>query len=210
MRHIRTFLLGVSVLVGAATIAGASTLTLNFSGNLDLTASGGAAVNPFSGFFTWDPDAIAFEEDPPTFAIYPIEAYQLILNGVDRTGSHGGGLFVVNDGDLFGTGNNVDALMLFAVLESDPVIGDTAFIAALSAPDAWDTTSLPTDYSFLPLLPDRFSGMSLEVPNEGDENDILLGRGSLAVSVPEPASLSVTALGFASILACARRSRQRS
>jgi hypothetical protein len=207
MTLIRIFLLGIAILVATAS-AQASSLTLNVSGNVDLTTSGGAAVNSFSGFFTWDPAALPFETEPDA-KIYPLEAYQFILNGVDKTGA-GSAVFVADDADPFGTGN-VDALGFFVVLEQDAVIGDTLFIGVLSGPtDSWNTTSLPTDYSFLSLLPTRFSAMSLEVPNEGDANDIRLGTGSLAVSpVPEPASVTVTALGLATIIACARRSRQR-
>jgi hypothetical protein len=207
MTLIRIFLLGIAILVATAS-AQASSLTLNVSGNVDLTTSGGAAINSFSGFFTWDPAALPFETEPDA-KIYPLEAYQFILNGVDKTGA-GCAVFVADDADPFGTGN-VDALGFFVVLEQDAVIGDTLFIGVLSGPtDSWNTTSLPTDYSFLSLLPTRFSAMSLEVPNEGDANDIRLGTGSLAVSpVPEPASVTVTALGLATIIACARRSRQR-
>jgi hypothetical protein len=207
MTLIRIFLLGIAILVATAS-AQASSLTLNVSGNVDLTTSGGAAVNSFSGFFTWDPAALPFETEPDA-KIYPLEAYQFILNGVDKTGA-GSAVFVADDADPFGTGN-VDALGFFVVLEQDAVIGDTLFIGVLSGPtDSWNTTSLATDYRFLSLLPTRFSAMSLEVPNEGDANDIRLGTGSLAVSpVPEPASVTVTALGLATIIACARRSRQR-
>lgn len=207
---IRLLLLSVSVLVGVAAAAQASPLTLNFSGSLDLSGSGGAADNPFSGFFTWDPAKAPAESDPPNLAIYEVEAYQLILNGVEIDTALGGGLFVVNDGDFFGTGN-IDALVFLATIEKDAIVGDKLFIAALSGPTStWDTLSLPTDYSFLSQLTTRVSALSLEVPNEGDENDILLGRGSLAVTaVPEPVTLTLTALGLAGAAARARRGRQR-
>ena len=210
---IRLLLLSASVLVGVAAAAQASPLTLNFSGSLDLTLSGGSADNPFSGFFTWDPATVPAQSFPPNLAIYPLEAHQLILNGIEIDQSLGAGLFVFNDVDAFGTGN-VDALMFFAPIKEEPGVGTTAFIGALSGPTtAWNTLALPTDYGFLSLLTTRFSGLSLEVPggeDGGDANDIRLGGGSFAVTpVPEPATLTLSALGLAGAVARARRRRQR-
>ena len=207
---IRLLLLSVSVLVGVAAAAQAAPLTLNFSGSIDLSGSGGAADNPFSGFFTWDPAKAPFDSDPPFLSMYEVEAYQLIFNGVEVDTSLGGGLFVVNDADFFGTGD-IDAFLFLATIETDAILGDKLFIAALSGPTStWDTLSLPSDYSFLSQLTTRGSGLSLEVPHEGDENDIELGRGSLEVTrVPEPATLTLAALGLAGVMARARRGRRR-
>lgn len=114
----------------------------------------------------------------------------------------------------FGTGTPVDAFLFLAFLESTAG-GDKLLIQALSGPiSAWDTVALPTDYSFLSLLPTHFSVVSLEVPGEGDENDQVLGTGSFTMSVPttpvpEPASLTLTALGLAGAVARARRRRAR-
>jgi len=209
---VRLLLLSVSVLVGMAPAAQAAPLTLNFSGSLDLSGSGGAAANPFSGFFTWDTDRAPSQTELPSLAIYQVEAYQLIINGVAVDQSLGSGLFVVDDGDFFGTGN-VDAFVFLATIARDAVAGDTLFIGALSGPTStWNTLSLPQNYSVLSQMTGT-SALSLEVPHEGDENDILLGRGSYAASpsrsVPEPATLTLTALGLVGLVAQARRVRQR-
>jgi hypothetical protein len=212
MAWMRILLLGVSVLVGAAASAEANPLTLHFSGSVDLSGSGGAADTPFSGFFTWETTKTPFDTEPPNAAFYALEAYQLILDGVDKTiGAGGAALTVGNDVDLLATAATADVLVLFAAIEQNAVTGDTLLIGILSGPSTvWNTLSLPTDYSFLSLLPDRFSLVSLEVPGGGDENDVLLGTGSFAVTaVPEPAGLTLTALALAGGVARARRGHQR-
>jgi hypothetical protein len=175
---------------------------------VDLSGSGGAADNPFSGFFTWDPTATPFETDPDA-AIYAVEAYELIFNGIDKTAPGGGAVFVVNDTDAFGV-STVDGLGFGAGLESDPIAGDTLLLGFLLGPSStWNTLSLPADYSFLSSLTTRLSLVSLEVPGEGDANDIRLGEGSFAVTqAPEPATLTLTALGLAGVVVRARRRRQ--
>jgi hypothetical protein len=210
---VRILLMSASVLVGVAATAQASPLTMNFSGSVDLSVSGGAAVNPFSGFFTWDTTKTPSQIDP-NVAQYNIEAYQLIFNGVDKTlfGPGNAGIFVFNDTDPFGFGTNVDGLLFASVVEKNAVTGDKLLGLAFTGPtSAFNTLSLPTDYSFLSLLPTRFSFLSLEVPGEGDANDRLLGTGGsfAATPTPEPATLTLTALGLAGVVARARGRRQR-
>jgi hypothetical protein len=205
---IKILLLSISVLTGVAAAAQASTLTLSYSGNVDLSSSGGAASNPFSGFITWDPNRLPSEVDA-TSAEYDVEAYQFIFNGIPRT--LGAGIFVINNGDPFQSGANVDAFVFGAVIAHNAMTGDDLIlIGALSGPPTtWNTLSLPTDYSFLSQMTARFSLVSLEVAGGDDDNDIIKGRGTLAVTpVPEPATLTLTALGLAGVRARARRGRQ--
>ncbi len=208
--------LAVSVLIGAAATAQASTLTVFFSGSIDLTGMGGDADNPYSGFFTWDPAKLPFQTESNA-KLYAVESYQLILNGTDETlGLPGGaGLVVGNDGELDGGPGNKDALLFLAGLDTNVTIngvtGDTLFILGFVGDSSfWNTLSLPTDYSFL-SMPNRFSGVSLEVTGEGE--DVGVGEGGSFVAtpapVPEPASVTVTALGLAGVIAFARGRQRR-
>lgn len=214
---VRILLLTASVLVGVAAAAQASPLTFNFSGSLDLSGSGGAAVNPFSGSFTWDTaKAPVPGGGDANSELYEFEAIQLIFNGVARTlGPGSAGVYVFNDADPFLTGTTVDGLLFLAGLDTNVTIGgitgDTVLVLSLSGPSTtWTTLTLPTDYSFLSSLTNGLSAVSLEVPFGGDENDIILGTGSFAVTpVPEPSTLALTAIGLAGVVARARRGRQR-
>jgi hypothetical protein len=201
--------LAVSVLVGAATTAQAATLTVFFSGNIDLTGMGGAANNTYSGFFTWDPARLPFETHPFT-NLYPVESYQFLLNGVDRTigpGGTGAGLVVNNDGDLNGNPGPYDALAFLAGMSPDPNVHDLFILGFLTTDlSFWDTLNLPTDYNFL-SMPTRLSLVS----NESDEDEQVGDGGPFQASptpVPEPATLTLTALGLAGVIA-RRRGRQR-
>jgi hypothetical protein len=215
---IRLFLLSLSIVVGVAAAAQAATLTVFFSGSLDLSGMGGSSNSSYSGSFTWDPAKTPLDTDPNN-AFYAVESYQLTLNGVDETlGPGGAALVVFNDANLDGGPGDNDALAFLAGLDTNVTIngvtGDTVFVLAfLGDKSVWNTLSLPSDYSFLSLLPTRFSAVSLEVTGEGE--DVGVGEGGsfaatpAATAVPEPATLTLTALGLAGVVQRARRRQRR-
>jgi len=180
--------------VGVAANAQAALLTVLFSGNIDLSGAGGPPISTYSGFFTWDPAKTPAQPHPPTDNLYFVESYQLILNGVDRTLGPGfGGLVVGNDSDLNDDPGDYDALLFLAGLDNDVTIngvtGDTIFaLGFVGDKSVWNTLSLPTDYSFLSLLPTRFSLVSLEVKGPGEDVQVGEGGAFAATPVPEPAT----------------------
>jgi len=206
-----------SVLIGTAATSQAATLTIVFSGNVNLALMGGPVNSTYSGFFTWDPATAPSQvESHATF--YAPVSYQLILNGVDRTLPPGSSALVVgNDGSLNGGPGDNDALLFLAGLDNDVTIdgvfGDTLFVLGfVGDKTVWNSESLPTDYSFLSLLSTRFSAVSLEVTGEGD--DVMVGEGrdfvaTPGAAVPEPATLTLTAPGLAAVVTRTRRRRQQ-
>jgi hypothetical protein len=162
---------------------------------------------PFSGFITWDPNQPVQPDGE-----YNALTYQFTFGGVNKT--LGAGLFVLNNETV--EGNPADGLVLGALVQENLTInnqtGDALLVMALLGPtNTWDTTALPTDYSFLSKLTPQFALISFELPN-GDDEDPVLARGTFAVTavtaVPEPATLTLTALGLTGFVR-ARRLRQR-
>lgn len=119
----------------------------------------------------------------------------MIFGGGDKTlGPGNSGAFVVNDGDALSNGTNVDGVLFWAVIDKNAVIGDTLFVAGVTGPtNTWNTKTLPTDYSFLSKLTNQFALVSLEVPGEGDTNDVVSRareRRCARTASPPPARLT--------------------
>jgi len=209
--------------IGALLLAAparADLITLSFAGDVDLSAHGGSASNPFSGFFTWNTASAPFETDGTEGAFYDVIAYQMIFNGIDYTrpiigDGTGNGLAVFNDAFEPGVGD-IDALVFFASLDNAaPGTGnDLLFLGALGdlTHTVFNSTALPTNTGFLPMMTVRLSEWTDEIPGGGSDDDVFLGEGTFTITgtrvVPEPATLVLTAFGLAAALARARRARR--
>ena len=210
-----TFAIAGALLLASPTHA--ASITLNFAGTADASASGGLANKTYRGFFTWDSTSAPLDVDGTSVALYNATAYQLIFNGVDITrpiASNSSGIFVLNNAEALEPGVLVDGLLLGAVID-DSTPNTRLFIGALTGPTStWNTLALPGDLNFLSSLTTRRAGFSDEVPGQGDANDILLGLGTLTITgqsitpIPEPATLTLTALGIGGLIARVRRSRR--
>lgn len=194
-------------------------VTMNFSGGVDFTSIGGPAVNTFSGFVTWDSDALPFESGPGVDS-YDVLSYQLIFNGVDVTrpilgGGTGNGVAVFNDSDVLEPGNPQDVLAFFAAFrpsfEPLGVPGNLALVTGLIGPTTmFDSTALPASLDFLELLTTSESFWLFEPDGPGEDREFLLDvRGTLVAAVPVPPMWSLIALGLGALARARRAHRKR-
>lgn len=214
---IRTWIACVVGLLLMAAPARADLLTIEFEGTIDLTSAGGE-VYGYSGFFTWD-TAEPVENTEDGIFTYALHDYRLIFGGVDVTRppspeTIGNGLSVVNNLDPLGTGV-ADALAMYAIVGRPyDATGELVLLAVLEGPTTmFGSSALPGNFDFLSDVTRRFVLMDFEPDDDAlhSSSIILDARGSFEVtgtrivSVPEPATLTLAALGLATALARFRR-----
>ena len=130
-------------------------VTLNFSGEVDLT-SVGLGPSTFSGFYTWESDAASFGEGEDSGElVYDILAYDMIFNGVSYTlpvgqNGDGNGISVGDNAEMLGDGVSRDGLVFFAALPIFPGLENNLIVAGLLlGPDTmFDSAALPANLDF--------------------------------------------------------------
>jgi hypothetical protein len=196
----------VPVLSLIAAQARAGTVTLDFSGTVDLASVGGAASNTFSGSITWDPTAAPTATGP----LYPGTYYQytpvtdsLTLNSEDLTPDIYSPYFQL---DII---PGVDDFFIIFPLFPVPTGGlYTDFNAVLL-----DLIGPPGMLSATGVLPgnlDFLGSVSLTESRwitQFEEGPDVTTYGSLAAtaSVPEPSTYGFTLIGFGLLVLMRKR-----
>ena len=217
---VRVLIGSIAGLLLLATPARASILTINFEGQIDLSAEGGALYQ-YNGFFSWDTAALPHESEPLGDS-YAVFNYALTFDGTDVTiapspDGNGNGLFVANDYDVFGTGP-IDGFGFYGVVGRpvDPGSDQALFMFFTGPTTMFPSTALPTNLNFLTDPgAEKFSMMFFEPDDPEAGEGFFPPQGTINVinaaptPVPEPATLALTAFGLAGVAARARRKRAK-
>lgn len=216
---VRTWVACLGGLLLMAAPARADLITIGFEGEIDLTSEGGALYS-YSGFFTWDTQEPVENTEDGVYT-YALHDFELIFGGNDVTVppspmTIGNGLSVIDDLDPLGNGVQ-DALAFYGHVGRpyDPT-GDLHLLAVFAGPTTmFGSPALPRDLDFLSDVTDQFVLMSFEPDDDSvaisSEPGIIDARGTLVITetrieqVPEPATLTLAALGLAGALARFRR-----
>jgi len=196
------YLFSVVLLVLLATIpANAASVTIAYSGSVDMTFFGGPASSAFSGSATWDTNAVGFPGAPPNFGQYKLTGATFIINGVNYSAlidltDHGGD----SNADSHLAVNNAasgDAVFvtLFFVPGVDLGAGPdiSRFVGNIFGPATmFSSTAVPQNLDFVPLLT---PGTSFFNPFTGPSGSMVF-----ASPAPEPSSALLIGTGVLSAL----------
>jgi hypothetical protein len=209
--HTRALVIAIVALCCAPAVAWASTLTLRFGGTADLSVFGVSPTSTFEGSVTWDPFAQCgpggggegdFPLSPVDEDIGPCVTATLSINAMsydDLFDLETSRLMLFPDGmvlqlwfipavDLDGGGaRDLDLASLDLFEPYDPNDTDPVFP---------DIGQLPTDLSFLSLLPERdfvFTSCA------EDLSECTTSTANTLTVAPEPASTTLVLLGLSAV-----------
>jgi PEP-CTERM motif-containing protein len=213
MRPTLAVSLAIAVLTSVAAPAGATTITLNFTGAVDLTFFGGPASSTFQGSVTWDSATAPFATTASS-ASYSFLNAIFTLNSTDFTSR----IIAPTTSSLVVSDNagGVDYLQLnlrfSPKLDLGPGEDISLFFAVFPGPTTmFASTALPSDLAFLSLLNKTGVIPASRFDNEQDPRTFvsgsLIGTAGPTSAVPEPSTLLLLSAGLGR-LALSRRRRK--
>jgi hypothetical protein len=196
----------------------ADTITLDFSGTVDLSGVGGAASNTFSGSVTWDPSTASYFHGSDglggSFAQFTPVAYGFTLNSTDES-AH----LILPSVNIFDNDSGVQDVYTFS-FDILPALFegiDTAlysFNGDLVGPTTmFSAAALPGNLDFLSAVTASSSyWLTTTIPYEDDKPTsttvgTFIATGPLTSGVPEPSSLVLLAVSLACMLFLMTRKR---
>lgn len=176
--------------------AHADTVTLDFSGSVDLTFFGGTSSNTFSGSVTYDPSTSPFFTSSSLAEYKAVIAGSFIFNGVDETAN------LVPSSSVTTITTQLPIPDMYIDLPFNPGFGpgpvSHIWLQLMGPP--FSSLALPADTSFLTSVAFENSVWFTTGKSLG---------GTLTVSapapVPEPSTLTLMALGLVGAVARNRR-----
>jgi hypothetical protein len=196
----------LTVLLCASTPCWATTIGVNYSATLDLSAYGASSTSTVQGSFSWDPTTAPFATNSNT-GYYAFQSASLFINSVDYTaqivGPNSSHITVYDN-----AGGDVVSLVLFfsPVLNVGPLAPDI-YIMNLDLADTSSTLfsgfALPTSTAFLSSVDATF--LAFRSPGFGNETFTQSVSASAAAPVPEPMSMVLVGSGLAALALRRRR-----
>lgn len=205
-------------LLSIAVPALANPVTLDFSGTVDLSGVGGLASNTFSGSVTWDPTAAPTSTGSllgsGTYAQYTPVSDSLTVDSVNVISAVFPPAFLQVDilpyDDELDIAFSFPGLSLLDFSSMGPPYTDIRdlYLNLAGPPGMFSSTALPGSLDFLGSV--SFSESRWFTSYEEAPDVITTGSLAATAPVPEPGTLTLTALGLLGILAAYRRSHRRS